>query len=149
VVGKGPRIKYLKELTDHLGIEKNVTFTGPIFWPALYPFLSNVPDICVSSSISENFPFYILECMAAKKPIIATNVGGVSEAVIDGENGYLVPPKNPSLMADAILELIIHPDKAKQMGIEGRKLVEQRFSMDAITHKLTKVYESATRRTIT
>ena len=143
VIGDGPLKLYLEDLAHHLGIEKNVIFTGRIHWPEIYYVLSNVADICVSSSVSENFPFYILECMAAKKPIVATNVGGIPEAVIDSVNGYLVQPKDPSSMAKAIIELIEKPDKARQMGMEGRRILEQNFSMHIITGKLNQLYESA------
>jgi glycosyltransferase involved in cell wall biosynthesis len=143
VVGDGPLRPYLEGLARRLGIEKNVIFTGRIHWPQIYYVLSNIADICVSSSLSENFPFYLLECMAAKKPIVATNVGGISEAVIDTVNGYLVPPKDPSSMAKAILKLIEEPDKARKMGMEGRRILEQKFSMNVITTKLSNIYESA------
>jgi glycosyltransferase involved in cell wall biosynthesis len=146
VIGGGPRRKYLEELAYDLGIEEDVVFTGRIQWPDIYYILSNTADICVSSSISENFPFYILECMAARKPIVATDVGGVSEAVMDGVNGYLVPPRDPTSLAKAILRLINDPDKAREMGLKGRRLVEQRFSMDVITRKLNDVYELALKR---
>jgi glycosyltransferase involved in cell wall biosynthesis len=142
VVGSGPRRQYLEELAHRLRIEKNVVFTGRIQWPEIYPFLSNVADICVSSSVSENFPFYILECMAAGKPIVATNVGGVHEAVIDGVNGFLVPPKDPTSLAQAIQALINDPGRAREMGSMGRRLVEQKYSMDVTTKKLNDVYEA-------
>jgi len=141
VIGSGPRRKYLEELARRLGIEKDTVFTGRIQWPEIYCILSNAADICVSSSVSENFPFYILECMAARKPIVATNVGGVSEAVIDGVDGYLVPPRDPSSLAKAIIRLINDPDKARQMGEKGRRMVKQRFSMDVLTCKLNDIYE--------
>jgi len=84
--------------------------------------------------------------MAARKAIVATDVGGVSEAVMDGVNGYLVPPRDPTSLAKAILRLINDPDKAREMGLKGRRLVEQRFSMDVITRKLNDVYELALKR---
>jgi glycosyltransferase involved in cell wall biosynthesis len=143
VIGDGPLRLYLEDFADRLGIEKNVVFTGRIHWPEIYYVLSNIADICVSSSISENFPFYTLECMAARKPIVATNVGGISEAVIDGVSGYLAPPKDPSSMAEAITKLIEDPEKAKKMGREGRRILEQNFSMSVITDKLSHVYELA------
>jgi glycosyltransferase involved in cell wall biosynthesis len=145
VVGSGPQRKYLEELAHRLGIEKEIVFTGRIQWPEIYHFLSNIADICVSSSISENFPFYVLECMAAGKPIVATNVGGVSECVIDGVTGYLVPPKDPASLAIAIGKLIDDPDHARKMGAEARKTVEQKFSMQVVTKKLCEIYESAVR----
>jgi len=143
IIGDGPLRPYLEDLAHRLGIEENVVFTGRIHWPEIYYVLSNIADICVSSSISENFPFYILECMAARKPIAATNVGGVSEAVIDGVNGYLIAPKDPNSMAMAILKLIEEPYKARKMGMEGRRILEQKFSTDLITSQLSIVYESA------
>lgn len=143
VIGDGPRKEYLKKLANRLGIQKEVIFTGRIHWPQIYYVLSNIADVCVSSSLSENFPFYILECMAARKPIVATNVGGISEAVIDCLNGYLVPPKDSDSLAKSILKLIEDPDKAKEMGLKGRKMVEQRFSMDVLTQKLEDVYRLA------
>jgi len=77
---------------------------------------------------------------------VATNVGGVSEAVTDGVNGYLVPPKDPTSLAKAILRLINDPNRAKKMGMNGRRLVEQRFSMDVLSQKLSSVYEVALER---
>jgi glycosyltransferase involved in cell wall biosynthesis len=145
VVGSGPQRKHLEELARRLGIEKEIVFTGRIQWPKIYHFLSNIADICISSSISENFPFYILECMAAGKPIVATNVGGVSECVIDGVTGYLVPPKDPSSLAIAISKLIDDPDHARKMGAEARKTVERKFSMQVMTRKLAEIYEFAVR----
>lgn len=141
VVGNGPQRKYLEKLACNLQIEKNVVFTGRIQWPEIYFFLSRVADICVSSSISENFPFYILECMAAKKPIASTNVGGVPEAVIDGVSGYLVPPRDPKSLANAILRLINNPETAREMSASARRLVEQRFSIEILSKKLGDIYE--------
>lgn len=141
VVGEGPRKEHLEHLAHNLGIQNNVVFTGRIHWPQIYYVLSNIADICVSSSLSENFPFYILECMAARKPIVATNVGGVPEAIIDGVNGYLIPPKDPMALARGILNLIKNPDKAREMGLRGRKMVEERFSMNILTQKLEQVYK--------
>jgi glycosyltransferase involved in cell wall biosynthesis len=141
VIGDGPRRAYLEQLVHELGVEKNVVFTGRISWPEIYYILSHFVDICVSSSVSENFPYYILECMAANKPVVATDVGGVSEVVFDGMNGYLVPPKDSESLSKAIITLIDNPDKAKQMGMEGRKFVEQKFNMALLVEKLSEIYE--------
>ena len=65
----------------------------------------------------------VLEAMAAAKPIVATDVGGVSEAVIDGLNGFLVRPRDPDSMAKAILRLLRNPNEAKSMGEQGRRMI--------------------------
>ncbi len=143
VVGDGPWRQHLKELAHRLKVETSVIFTGRIQWPEIYFFLSNAANICVSASISENFPFYILECMAAGKPIIATNVGGVSEAIINGVNGFLIPARDPAAMASAILELVSNPERAQEMGASARKLAEHKFSMHILVKKLSDVYATA------
>ena len=141
VVGDGPRKGYLKKLAYKLGIQDDVIFTGRIHWPQIYYVLSNMVDICVSASLFENFPFYLLECMAAKKPIVATSVGGVPEMIVDGINGYLVPPKDPVSMANSVLKLISDPDKAREMGLKGRQMVEKRFNMTTAISKLKNIYD--------
>jgi glycosyltransferase involved in cell wall biosynthesis len=140
VIGDGPRKGYLKKLAYKLGIQDDVIFTGRVHWPQIYYVLSNIVDICVSASLSENFPFYLLECMAAKKPIVATSVGGVPEMIVDGITGYLVPPKDPASMANSILKLINDPDNAREMGLRGRQIVEKEFNMTVAISKLENIY---------
>jgi glycosyltransferase involved in cell wall biosynthesis len=81
--------------------------------------------------------------MAAKRPIVATNVGGVSEAVMDRKNGYLVPPRDSVSLAKAMLELINNPENARKMGIEGREMIDRKFNMNMVSQTLTDIYESA------
>lgn len=145
IIGEGPLRQELESMVCNLGISENVTFTGHISNYQIPWFLSNV-DIGVLVSLRENLPRTLLEYMAAQKPIVATNVGGVPEAVIDRVNGYLVPPRDPSSLANRILKLMNDPDNAKQMGIKGRRLVEQRFSMKILIDRLDDVYELALRR---
>lgn len=89
VVGDGVMKENLKKMVNDFRITDHVTFTGNI--PNRFiPFILTRIDICVLASLKEQFPHIILEYMAAKKPIVATNVGGVKEAVLDGVNGYIV-----------------------------------------------------------
>lgn len=144
VGGQGPLTENLKGLAKRLGIQNHVLFTGWISNYHMPYILSRIPDICVSASEREQFPSYILECMAARKPVIATNVGGVPEAVEDGVNGYLVPPREPNALSNKIIRLIEEPKEAKKMGEEGRKIVKQRFNMEMAAADLIKVYEMVT-----
>lgn len=144
IVGEGPMRQKLESMTHNLRISQNVTFTGLV--PNYYiPWLLSNISVGVLASLKEQFPRALLEYMAARKPVVATNIGGVSEAVRDGVNGYLVPPRDPVSLATAISRLINEPDKARQMGLEGRRLVERRFSMNILTNKLNRVYEMALR----
>ena len=145
ITGNGPLRNELETLSKRLGIKDKVLFTGEIEYRSLYQLLRRVA-IFAFPSLAELFPFAILEAMAAGKPIVATDVGGVSEAVMDGVNGYLVPPRDPTSLTKAILRLMNDPEKAREMGLKGRRLVEQRFSMEVITRKLNDAYELALKR---
>lgn len=113
IVGDGPLRGELENLSRRLGIDKNVLFLG--FQPDIPRFLS-VFDVMVQPSLYEGFGLAIVEAMAMGKPIVATNVGGIREILRDGETGYLVPPKDPSTLADRVLTLIRDKQRAMQMG---------------------------------
>lgn len=147
ITGNGPLREELKILSENFGIEKKVLFTGRIEYRSLYQLLKRI-DIYAFPSLAELFPFAILEAMAAGKPIVATDVGGVSEAVIDGVNGYIVPPRDPTSLANAILKLINDSEKAKEMGKNSRRLAEEKFNLPKIAYDLTKCYERSLKRVV-
>ncbi|MBI5167596.1 MAG: glycosyltransferase, partial [candidate division NC10 bacterium] len=77
----------------------------------------------------------------AGKPVIATWVGGIPEAVVHGETGLLVPPKDPKALAEAIILLLSDPDLAMKMGKAGRERVIREFSLDRMIRSIEQVYE--------
>jgi glycosyltransferase involved in cell wall biosynthesis len=77
--------------------------------------------------------------MAAKKPVVATRCGGPEEIVIHGETGFMVPMRNPQLLAEAILTLLKHPEKANAMGEAGRRRAENHFSLEAYVNNISTV----------
>ncbi len=95
-------------------------------------------DVGILPSLSEGFSNVILEYMAASKPIVATDVGGNKEAIIHGETGLLVPPGDAHALYEAILSLLKDQKKARQLGIAGRKRVEEVFSLE----KMVQGYEN-------
>jgi sugar transferase (PEP-CTERM/EpsH1 system associated) len=126
VVGDGILKNKLTALSDSLGLKNNIVFTGtrrdiPAFLSAM--------DIFVLSSISEGISLTLIEAMSSYLPIVATNVGGNSEVIIDGETGFLVPPKNPEALADKLTLLINNPDLQRKMGDAGRDRAVKHFSM--------------------
>jgi len=147
ITGNGLLRNELETLSKRLGIKDKVLFTGEIEYRSLYQLLRRVA-IFAFPSLAELFPFAILEAMAAGKPIVATDVGGVSEAVIDGVNGYLVPPRDPTSLANAILKLINDSEKAKEMGKNSRRLAEEKFNLPKIAYDLTKCYERSLKRVV-
>jgi hypothetical protein len=114
----------VRTLVEESGIADAVDFI---------PFRNDIPeiladlDVVVVASLAEPFGRTTIEAMAAGRPVVATNVGGSPEIVVDGETGYLVPLHNIEAMAERIAALLNDPDLASRMGQEGRKRVESVF----------------------
>ncbi|MBF8258821.1 MAG: hypothetical protein HW377_1195 [Actinobacteria bacterium] len=96
----------------------------------------------VHPSHEEGFSNTILEAMAAGKAVVATRVGGNPEAVIDGETGILVPPRDPSTLSAAILSLLRDPERARAMGEAGRRRVVEHFSLEKMVREIESLYDS-------
>ena len=100
-------------------------------------------DIGVLATFTEGISNGIMEYMALCKPVIATDGGGTSEIVRDGVTGILVPSGNPGILAAKIEYLLDNPTVGQSMGIAGRKLLEQVFSLKQLADKTLSLYESA------
>lgn len=129
--------QHLLALRRQLNIEKNLFFLGYVENAVE---LIAMMDIFVLSSLSEGFSNSILEAMACQKPVIATEAGGNSEAVVNGQTGCIVPPKNAEAIAQAIVRLLEHPKLAKQMGELGRRRIEKHFSTEVMIRTLEDLY---------
>ena len=141
IVGDGTIRKELEELTKHLGIQSNVFFVG---WQSnIFDILCSI-NICAVPSLWDPLPRIVLEAMVAGKPVVASNVDGIPEAVIEGETGILVPPADENKLAVAFLDLLNSPDKGNQMGIAGRKRVIAEFSSDRHAKEVLSVYHELT-----
>jgi glycosyltransferase involved in cell wall biosynthesis len=139
LVGDGPLRARYEEVVRELNIKKDVYFLGiRTDVPAI---ISNL-DVSVLSSTNEGFSNVIMESMAAGKPVVATNVGGSKEMVADGVTGYLIPPADSQSMANAIIDLLENPDKAMAMGFAGRKVVKEKFTVEAMVKKYEELYFS-------
>lgn len=149
LIGEGPEHTALQALACELGIEDKVLFAGDCL---------NVPDwlaalnLVVSPSDAESLPNAVLEAMAAARPVVATRVGGVSELVEDGVNGYLVPAGDPGAMARRILDLLRDEGLSCRMGAAGRVRVEREFTparakenLEAFYHRLLRESRPAAR----
>ena len=143
IIGDGYRRKDLENLSRDLKIQNSVVFRGEV--KNIFDYL-DLFDVVVSSSVSEGMSNAILEAMAMEKPIVATSVGGTPEMVIDGVNGFLVPPKDPEALALKILILLKDKELRLKMGKEGRKIVEQKFDIKYIVQKTEKLYDTLLRK---
>lgn len=138
LVGDGPeRAKWEERLmADAVG--SSLRFVGS---RRDIPAILALTHIVVHPSLEEGFSNAILEAMAAGRPVVATAVGGNSEAVEDGKTGILVPAGNSEALAEAILTLAREPARRLQMGSAGRERVARHFSADQMISAYESVYE--------
>ncbi|MDF1561318.1 MAG: glycosyltransferase [Bacteroidales bacterium] len=106
----------------------------------------NAMDVCVLSTFTEGFSNAIIEYMALGKPVIATSGGGTPELVMDGITGFLVPPKNPEVMAERMEKLIDENNLRKEMGEAGKEHIKTRFSIDRMAGRYLDLYKEVAHR---
>ncbi|MBV8857711.1 MAG: glycosyltransferase [Acidobacteria bacterium] len=143
LAGEGELETDLRALSSELGIADAVFFTGRC---ERVGELLAVSDVCVLSSTAEGFSNSILEYMAAGRPVVATDVGGAREAIVEGETGHLVPAGDDEQMAARIGELLRDPARAREMGEHGRGRVVEQFSCAAQLARVEALYERLLRR---
>jgi glycosyltransferase involved in cell wall biosynthesis len=130
IAGDGPLRKTMENLARELGIEKRTKFLGI---RRDIPQLMNAADAYVMSSSREGMPNVLLEASATGLPIVATDVGGNREIVLDGVTGFLVPPRNPEALARAMLRIMdLSDEERKEMGKRARKHIEFKFNLDRV-----------------
>ncbi|MBU2541258.1 MAG: glycosyltransferase [Candidatus Omnitrophica bacterium] len=139
IIGEGPLKESLIRQGQDLIDKHKLTFTG---LRKDVPRILDVADISVLSSITEGLSVAICECMEKRIPVIATDVGGNGEQVVNGETGYLVPPDNATALADTMEKLIKDPVLAKKMGETGHKRVRRHFSIDRMVKSTECLYQS-------
>ncbi len=103
-------------------------------------------DVFALPSHSEGLPLAILEAMACERPVVATRVGGIPEAVADGETGLLVSPRDVPALAEALGTLIADPDHARTMGLAGRRVLEEHFTWARSAERMRTIYEQVLAR---
>ena len=138
LVGDGPLRFEIQEIIEDEGISQYLWMPGE---RQDIPDLLRSFDLFVLPSEAEGISNTILEAMASGLPIVATDVGGNSELVNQGKTGYLVPPKNPIAMAEAIATYVKDEELVQQHGQAGRALAESRFSLEAMVNGYLAVYD--------
>jgi len=137
-LGDGPMEDHFRMLCRKKKIDCNVKFMGSVSDVLKYGFLMDI--ICLVPTQNEGFSNAILEGMAMGKPIIATDMGGNSEAIVDGDTGIIIPPNHPQKLADAIVRLYRDVNLRKRMGERGRERVEKHFTLEDTIMKLQQLY---------
>jgi len=136
--GRGPLEAELRAEVRQRGLAEVVRFAG--FREDIPQILAGL-DVVVHPALREGLGIVLLQAMAARRPLVASAVGGIPEAVRDGENGLLVPPADPVALAEAVCRLLSDPERAARMGQRGREIVEQEFSVEQMVAGNWRVYE--------
>ncbi|MDE1977059.1 MAG: glycosyltransferase [Elusimicrobia bacterium] len=139
ILGQGPERANLEALTQRLGLRSRVRFLGERADAAAW--ISSL-DLFVLPSLWEGLPNALLEAMALGVPCAASAVDGVPEVIQDGENGYLFPPGNPWLAAQAISRAMGQDAARRKIADAGRASVAARFSLQAMFASYESAYES-------
>ena len=135
--GEGRCRTELENQAKFLGVSEMCRFVG--FRQDIMEIFKAM-DLLVLPSLTEGLPNVVLEAFAAKKPVVATSVGGVPELVENGVNGLLVPPKRPDLLARAIEKCLSSPESLRIMGEAGYEKVKSQFAFESQARELEKIY---------
>ena len=139
VVGDGAHHDALVEEANRVGVNGRVIFAG---MRKDVPRMLAASDVFVLPTLTEALPTVLAEAMAARLPIVASNVGGIPEMIANGQNGFLVKPEDLNDLIRNCNHLLDHPEKRADMGAEGWKTVNRKFSINRQVEQLREVYLS-------
>jgi glycosyltransferase involved in cell wall biosynthesis len=118
-----------------------VEFAGELKGDALRSAMARMTISVLTSKNNEGLPNAVLESMALGLPVVSTAIGGVTEVIDDGVSGFLVPPEDPSAVAERVLTLLEHPSLARAIGERGQRRVEEDFGMRRMIAEFRSLYD--------
>jgi len=145
LVGDGPLRSEIEARARTRGLDDIVFFAG--LREDVRPYLSAM-DVYMMSSEFEGLPVALLEAMSMECTPVCTAVGGIPQAVHDGRNGYLVPPRRPGDLAEGVIRVLAMPDLGRAMGAAARDIVRQSFDMRAMARSLEGIYDRIARQPV-
>lgn len=146
IAGDGPLKGELLALREKLGLHEKVNLLG---FQRNIPALLKVFDVFAFSSIpsiKEGLSISVLEAMASGLPVVSTGTEGTAEAVINGETGFVVPPKDVTRMAEAICKILLNRERAKSMGERGEERVRRHFNFDKMIKEYENIYDAIVKK---
>lgn len=138
VIGDGVLREELKQRVADLGIQSHVVFTG--FQRDLQGY-HGILDVHVLPSLFEGLPLGLIEASAMERPVIATNVDGSPEVILNGETGILVPPREPEKLVEAMAYALEHKAEMSAMGKRGRQFALQHFTLERQVRETENLYD--------
>lgn len=142
LAGDGPQAVAIRSLAEGLGLGGRLTMPGKMARERLIPLIKR-SSIVVVPSIKEGMPFSLLEAMSSGKAVVASDIPGINDVITDGEDGILVPPGDPSALAEAILALRGDEGLRKKLGANARSTILGRFSERAVLDRVEAMYREA------
>jgi glycosyltransferase involved in cell wall biosynthesis len=141
IIGSGPMENDLRKLILDLELGDCIELLSPMSQHELLQYYESADLFALASEVQDDgdrdgVPNVIVEAMAMEIPVVSTNVSGIPESVIHGENGILVPEKDPSALSEGIAAVLNQPEMARQFGRAGRKKVEQEFDSLRNVHRI-------------
>ncbi len=137
IIGEGEERGALEKYIKHLGLERQIHLVGQKDNASKY---LKAFDLFTLTSITEAFPYVILEAGVAGLPVVASGVGGIPEIITSMQSGILVKPRHPNEIAKAVEFLLTYPDKARQFGQELEQRVKKNFSTAKMVKETISVY---------
>lgn len=133
--------KLFNHAVKSLGLQETVKYIGPRYGNDKYIKMLNA-DILAFPSINEAFPLVVLEALSAGCPIVATQIGGISDIIENGYNGYLVPTKNALLLAEKLSSLIVDQQLRKSISRRARKCYEEHYTVEVFERNFCELLNS-------
>ncbi len=139
LTGDGILLRQIEKLIFEFGLQQKVILAG---WRKDIPEILSAIDIFVLTSSWEGLPVSVLEAMAASKPVVATYTGGISEIIVEGETGFLVPRRSPDKMAEKLIPLLKDEDLQKSIGLQARHSLGPDFTLENMVKNTQNLYEN-------
>jgi glycosyltransferase involved in cell wall biosynthesis len=140
--GQSTEMAKLNAHAERLGVKDNIIFTG--YYPdSKLPLLYQAADVFAFSTFYEHHPFAVLEALSSGLPVVTTNVGGISETIQNGKNGFMVQPFNSGAFSEKILHLLDHPVFAAEMSAAARDTIVKGYDWQILVKEAMKVYDKA------
>jgi glycosyltransferase involved in cell wall biosynthesis len=138
IAGDGPMRGYIETVVKDLGLEQKVMLLG--HRDDIARVIKSFDISVLASYASEGVPQFLIQSMAAGKPIIGARTGGIPEVVLHGVNGLVVEPRNPAAIATAAKELLGDPERMRHMGEAGHRLMVERYTRERMLDELEALY---------
>jgi glycosyltransferase involved in cell wall biosynthesis len=145
LVGNGIYLNKLQKQVNKLGLKENFIFAGLIAPSRVYKYIAEM-DILIHLSLREGLPRAVVQALASEKPAIGFKLDGTPEIIINGQTGYVLEAQDVEGVAKAAIEILKNPEKAAQLGKNGRKFIRKKFDWRYMANELLNDYSQGLKK---